>query len=120
MRRVAVSSFIILVCVIVAGLCQSAIDPDNFAGEWYSAMDQSVYLFQDGLLYCTKHPVPLSDNTYISGAYTYSKNTIFLFAAGIEGLEKERELHLIHNDDGSFLCESEDGTGQIYFIRNRG
>lgn len=118
MRRVAVSCFVILTCMIVIGLCQTAVDPEDFAGEWYSAVDQSVYLFQDGIIYCEKHSVALPENTFISGAYTYSDNSIFLFTVGIDELEKEREIFLIHSNGESFLCENEDGTGEIYFIRN--
>ena len=117
MKRLAVSCVIIFLCILVAGLCQSAIDAEDFTGQWYSSVDQSVYLFQDGILYCSKHAVALSDSTSISGAYSFSRNSIFLFAEGIPGLETEKEIFLVHSGEGSLLCENEDGTGAVYFIR---
>ena len=108
--------FVILL-LIVAGLCQPVVDPQNYTGLWYSADDQTVYLFQNGLIYCKKHAVPISDTDFVSGAYSYCKNSILLFANGVEGLETVKEVFWVQNDDGSFLCENKDGSGEIYFIR---
>jgi len=106
---------VLLVLILVLG--QTAINSQDYIGQWYSADDQSIYLFQDGLIYCSKHIVALSEKDSISGAYTYSKNSILLFAKGIEGLETEQEVYLVNNEDGSFLCENKNGKGKIYFIR---
>lgn len=110
-------ALILILLVIISGLHQTVIDPRVYNGQWYSADDQSLYYFQDGLIYCSKHAVALSDRDSISGAYCYSRNSILLFAAGVEGLETEKEIYLVSNEDGSFLCEHKDGTGAIYFIR---
>lgn len=116
MKQATAFSIVLLLLIIVV-LSQTAIDPEDFTGQWYSSNDQSVYLFQDGLIYCSKHVIPLSDTDSISGSYTYCRNSIYLFANGIDGLETAKEVYLVQRDDGSFLCENQDGTGEIYFIR---
>lgn len=107
----------LILFLVITGLCQPVVDPQNYTGLWYSADDQTVYLFQNGLIYCTKHAVPISDTDFVSGAYFYYKNSVLLFANGVEGLEAEKEVYWVQNDDGSFLCENKDGSGEIYFIR---
>ena len=118
MRRLAFLVLIILIITLIAGLCQTAVDPDDFRGEWYSVEDQSVYLFQDGLIHCTKYAVTSMASNSISGAYTYCSDSVFLFAKGVPGLETEKEIYLLQKEDSSFLCEHKDGTGKIYFIRS--
>jgi len=118
MKRLTFFCTMLMLISIVVGLCLTAIDPADFSGEWYSSKDQSVYQFHDGLIYCDKHAIMLSDTEYISGAYTYSRNSIFLFAVGIEGLETGRELFLVQSEDSSLLCEKKDGSGTVYFIRD--
>lgn len=118
MRRWIVSGFGILLCILGVALSRPAMDTADFTGEWYSSADQSIYLFQEGILYCAKHGIPLSEETSISGAYTFSRDSIFLFAKGIPGMEREKELYLVRKDGGSFLCENRDGTGPVYFIRS--
>ena len=117
MKRAAVISMLICLAVVLIFLSQTAIDPENFSGKWYSSADQNVYLFQEGLIYSQQHAIPYSDTDSISGAYAYCKDSVLVFAAGIEGLEKEKELYLVREGEGSFLCESRDGTGKVYFIR---
>lgn len=117
MRRAAALGVIFIILVLLAGLCRTAVDPEDFTGTWYSSKDQSQYLFREGILYCTQNPIPLSDTGYISGAYTFVRGSVFLFARGIPGLEQEKQLYLFRKDRGSFLCENPDGTGNIYFIR---
>ena len=117
MKRFVVICITILFCLTAVGLSRSAADPDDFTGQWYSAADQSVYLFREGLIFCSRHRVPLSDKDAISGAYTFGKDRIFLFATGIPGLETERELYLITEGEECFLGENPDGTGTVYFIR---
>lgn len=117
MKRLALYCMLFAILILVTGLCQTAIDPDAYTGQWYSAEDQSIYQFYDGLITCSKHDAELSAAESISGAYTYCKDSIFLFAKGIEGLETEKELYLVHKGEGSFLCESIDGNGKYYFVR---
>ena len=117
MRRLAISFISIILIILIAGLCQTALNPEDFSGIWYSANDQTVYRFQEGLIYSAKHAVQLSDSASISGAYTFCKESIFMFVTGIDGLETEREVYLVENGNGSFLCENDDGTGIVYFIR---
>ena len=111
--------FCILICfgILLVFFGRTAVDPEDFSGQWYSSGDQNVYLFQEGLIYNSKHGVPLSDSETISGAYAYCNDSILLFAKGIKGLETEKELYLVHKDDGSFLYEHKDGTGELFFIR---
>ena len=117
MKRLFLFGIMIVLLAVIVGFSRTAFDPDAFTGKWYSAADQSVYLFQEGLIYNSKHSVPVSDTDALSGAYTCCKDSVYLFAKGIAGLETEKELFLVEQKDGSFLCEREDGSGEIYFIR---
>ena len=117
MKQLVSISLIIFFIGIIIVFSQTAVNPEDFNGEWYSSIDQSVYLFQDGLISCSRHAVPISDVAYISGAYAYCKNSILVFAMGIDDLETEKVLYLVQRDGGSFLCEHKNGTGEIYFMR---
>lgn len=117
MRQFAILCVILVLIILVADLSQTAMNPDNITGKWYSSNDQSIYHFQEGLIFCQKYTIPLSDSDSISGAYTFCSNSVFLFAKGIDGLETEKELYFVTNHDGSLLCENEDGSGTVYFIR---
>jgi len=117
MRRLAAFCIVIILLIILVGFSQTAIDPEDFSGEWYSSDNQNVYLFREGLIYCPKFPIALTDSIFISGAYSHCDDSIVLFAAGIPGLETEKELYLIEKEDASFLYENKDGSGTIYFIR---
>ena len=110
-------TFIVTLLILIIGLNQPVMAPQNYSGQWYSADDQTIYSFQEGLIYRSKYTVALSDTDSISGAYSYCKDSIVLFAQGIDGLETEKEIYLVQNKDGSFLCENPDGTGKTYFIR---
>ena len=55
MKRYSFFGFIILLLFLIAGLGRTAIEPDQFTGQWYSADDQNIYLFQEGLVYCSEH-----------------------------------------------------------------
>ena len=117
MKRAAAFCFLLLIVMIVATLCQSALNPEVFTGQWYASENQCAYLFQEGIVYCARNPVMLSETEHISGAYTFCSGSVFLFAEGVPGLEKEKQLYLVRKDGGSFLCENPDGSGTIYFIR---
>ncbi len=117
MRRLAAIVILIFLIIIIAGLFRTAVNPENFRGVWYAADDQCSYLFEDGLIHCGTDLETSRDSHLISGAYTYCKNSVFLFAEGIAGLEAEKEIYLVEKDNGSFLCENRDGSGKIYFIR---
>ena len=119
MKQLSALCVLIFIMLIAVVFPQAAIDPNDFTGEWYSSQDQDLYLFQHGLIYYPRKRIATSDTTFISGAYTYSKKSILLFAAGIKGLETERELFLVQKDDVTFLCEYPDGSGQVFFIRSR-
>ena len=95
MRRLAVFCIVIILLFILVGFSQTAIDPEDFSGEWYSSDKQNVYIFQEGLIYCSQYPIALSDSAFISGAYFHCDDSIILFAAGIPGLETEKELYLV-------------------------
>lgn len=115
MRRWAFVFVILIFLVPALLLCRTALDPEDFSGQWYASTDQSAYLFQDGLIYSNKHQIPLSGDRSISGAYAYCRDSVVLFAEGVA--EQETRLYLVHSGDSSLLCENRDGTGKVYFIR---
>ena len=117
MKRWGISAAIALLAIFCL-LGRTAVDPEDFTGQWYSSREQCIFLFRDGLIYCEKYPISESDPSFLSGAYVFSGKSVFLFANGIEGLEKEREVYLIETPEESLLCEKKDGTGQIYFVRD--
>jgi hypothetical protein len=114
MRRLAIVSIVICILLIIAGLSQTAWNPEDICGQWYSSDDQQAYLFEEGLIFYDKYSL---DRESLCGAYSYCRNSVFLFVNGIDGLETEKEIYYFKNRDGSFLCENDDGTGIIYFIR---
>ena len=114
MRRRAVVLIIICILFIIAGMSQTAWNPDSIRGAWYSSDDQQAYLFDEGLIFCDKYALDMNS---LCGAYSYCKHSVFLFVTGMDGLETEKEIYYIKNRDGSFLCENKDGSGKIYFIR---
>ena len=117
MRRLVIFCIVILLCLSAAALFRTAVDPLDFTGQWYSASDQSAFFFQEGLIYRSRNSAGLSGTETISGAYTFGKDSIFLFAAGIDGLEEERQLYLVNRGAESSLCENRDGSGKVFFIR---
>ena len=120
MKRWGIAAAVVLLGIFYT-LNRTAMDPADFTGDWYSSREQCIYHFQNGLIYCPKYPILISDGNAISGAYVFSGKSIFLFAKGIEGLETEREVYLVETAEESLLCENDDGTGQIFFVRdNRG
>ena len=108
----------IITVAMIAFLGRSAIDPENFTGEWYSTKGQHIYRFQHGIILCDQHKVAVGDDSDISGAYSFSGKSIVLFAMGVEGLESVKELYLIETKEEALLCENADGTGTIYFVRH--
>ena len=118
MKRLSVFGFLAFLLMIIAGLGQPVMDPDCFTGQWHSADDQSVYLFQEGLIYSSNPGVALSDKESISGAYSFCKDSILLFAAGVEGLETEKELYFVSSNNECVLRDQKDGSGKVYFIRH--
>ena len=119
MRKWLLCGVAVFTVVIVAFLGRTAVNPEDFIGEWYSVDEHQIYLFQDGIIYCDQYGVDLPDGTSISGAYSYCGRSVVLFAMGIEGLENVKELYLVENKDETLLCETEDGIGEIYFVRQR-
>lgn len=117
MKRWFIFCIILLLLTTVVGINQTAVDPELFSGEWYSAEGLDLYLFEGGLIYNLNNSIMLLDDACISGAYVYCKDSIVLFARGIDGLEKERELYLIRKDNVSILCDNENGSGITYFLR---
>ena len=119
MKRTAVFCIIITLIILGVGLSRTAINPEAISGEWYAADDQSIFLFENGLIYSPKNVLIFSDTGAVSGAYAYCRDSVFLFTEGIDGLEKEKQLYLVQQGVSNFLCENKDGTGKIYFIRHR-
>ena len=61
MKQAAAFSMLLIIVIIIVGLCQAAMDPADFSGQWYASESQSLYLFQEGIIYCAKNVVPLDD-----------------------------------------------------------
>ena len=87
MRRSVVLLIAVFLLIIIAGLSQTVLDPEDICGEWYSNDNQDVYVFQDGLIYCPGSEGLITDPVSITGAYTYSADSVFLFTVSVSGLE---------------------------------
>lgn len=111
---------IIMALILAAACCLSgtAIAPEAFTGTWYSAADGSVYVFREGIIACETHQISVSDDTIFSGSYSFSRDSVLVFAVGIDGLAEPQELYLVKSRDGDRLCENPDGSGTVYFYRN--
>lgn len=119
MRRWLLCGITVITVVIAVFLGQTAVDPEDFTGDWYSASGQRIYRFHNGIISCEDDPVQLSDNNTISGAYIFAGKKVSLFVMGVDGLETVTELYLVEHKEESFLCDKADGTGEIYFIRSK-
>lgn len=115
MKRILCLSILVFLLSCAVFLSRTALDPDAYIGQWYSAEDQRSYFFSEGLIYFGNKPEAESDTA--AGAYVYCKKSIVLYAEGIDGLETEKELYLVRKDRVCFLCENPDGSGPLYFIR---
>jgi len=105
MKRWGIAAVMALLAAFLF-LSRTAVDPEDFTGQWYSSREQCIYEFRDGLIYCSKYPLCKLEEGALSGAYVFSGKSIFLFARGIEGLETEREVYLIEKPEESlrFIC----------------
>lgn len=118
-RWVPFGIVLILVLIVALFLFSTVVAPERFTGEWYSSEDGSLYLFQEGIIACADHSVPVSDEETFSGAYRFGKNSIAIFVISADGPGEVKELYWEHTKGGDILCENEDGTGKIYFYRNK-
>lgn len=96
-------------------LSRTAISYEDFTGTWYSCSSGEGYLFSQGIIVCQENA--REEAWAMDGAYSVSRDSLFLFARGVEGLETERVVYLIHRSEGDLLCEKHDGTGAVYFTR---
>ena len=109
----------IVVIVLLAGLCllgQTAIDPAEFAGDWYGAEDGRLYQFRDGIITCPQDSQSAQGS--FSGAYSFCADRVLLFTIDPGGQSRLRELYPAGEPKGEFLCESADGVGRIHFSRS--
>lgn len=111
----------IALAVALAGLLigfsilgSTAVDPELFTGDWYSAADGKLYHFGDGIITCTENTQKGAD---FYGAYFFCGNRILLFTVDNSGVSQLRELYPGGEPRGEFLCESAAGSGRIYFSR---
>lgn len=106
--------------LLAAGLLlgRTAIPYETFTGEWYSSEEGIRYVFSQGIIMCEEFGIPLGENQTMSGAYCVSRDSMVLFARGVEGLETERDVYLVHGSRGDVLCEHPDGSGIVFFTRN--
>lgn len=95
-------------------LGSTAVDPELFTGEWYSAADGKLYHFSEGVITCTDRTQKGAD---FCGAYFFCGNRILLFTVDPSGVSQLRELYPGGEPRGEFLCESAAGSGRIYFSR---
>lgn len=119
MKKRLLLGIAVITVVLIAFLGRPAVDPEDFTGEWYSASGQHIYRFQNGIIHCLQNSIPLDDGSNFSGAYIFSGKSVTVFAVGVEGLDTVQELYLVENKEEALLCEREDGTGEIYFVRHK-
>lgn len=108
-------SIVFILCVIF-GLSGSVRNPAKFSGKWFYAADGSAYLFHNGIIISEKHHIQMNDEDIFSGAYSFGKDSIFLFFVSSEGVEEVQELQLISEKSGDKLCKrAEDGMNVIFY-----
>lgn len=116
-RRLMISVVLTaLICTYIV-LNSSALDPSDYTGAWYGAEDRQLYIFEDGLIECTEHYITLQGSDPFSGAYSFAKNKTAVFIIKADGVGEVVELHLIRSIHGDYLCETEDGSGKVWFYR---
>ena len=99
---------VVLVLLILAfGLCATAWNPGQFAGDWYCAETGEQHNLLTGTI------------DAMCGAYCFDRDSVTVFSLGVAGLENPRQLYLIHGTDGDRLCRSKDGSGETYFYRSQ-
>lgn len=118
-RWVPLGVICILLLTMALCLARPAVDPGRFTGAWYSSVDGALYLFQEGMIQCADHYALTSEGEKVSGAYSFASDTIAVFAMGIDGLDMVSRLYLIRGQNGDTLCDRADGSGSVYFYRDR-
>lgn len=108
-----------LLLILALGLFSTAWNPGDFTGNWYSSDDGELYLFREGMVVCEEHNIMTASEEAMCGAYCFDRDSVAVFAMGVEGLETPRQLYLIHGSDGDRLCETKDGSGSTFFYRER-
>ena len=111
----AVIAALIFVCLV---LNTKIVDPTDFTGVWYRAVDGAPYIFQDGIIERVDKEIIVLDNAVFSGAYSYAKDKAAIFIVDVHGVGEVVELHLVRKSDGDILCESKDGIEIVWFCRN--
>ena len=111
----AVIAALIFVCLV---LNTKIVDPTDFTGVWYRAVDGAPYIFQDGIIERVDKEIIVLDNAVFSGAYSYAKDKAAIFIVDDHGVGEVVELHLVRKSDGDILCKSKDGIEIVWFCRN--
>lgn len=107
---------VILMPLVIVGLNQKILDSSRFSGIWYTAEGEE-YLFHQGII-SRNNISNFSDPDYqISGAYTFSRNSIALFLTEFEPLNSVQTLYWLPSEEGDTLCEDPFGRGSTYFFR---
>ena len=74
---------VVLVLVILAfGLCATAWNPGQFAGDWYCAETGELFRFQDGLVSCEQHNLLTGTIDAMCGAYCFDRDSVTVFSGG--------------------------------------
>lgn len=119
MRRwIAIAFVLVILCGCIAFLFGTAVNPEDYTGEWYYCKDSARYIFKNGLIACADRRSILLGETEFSGAYCFAKDRATLFVIDSDGVGEVIELYLVHTSDGDILCEAEDGSGTVWFCRN--
>ena len=119
MKRWVPIGVIFVLVILAAGLCATAWNPESFTGDWYCAKSGERYSFREGLVSCDGQNLLDGTDEAMCGAYCFDRNSVMVFARGVEGLETPRQLYLVHGGSGDRLCEEKDGSGVTYFCRER-
>ena len=119
MKRWIPIGVILLLVILAAGLCATAWNPELFTGDWYSAGSGERFSFREGLVTCDGHNLLDGTDEAMCGAYCFDRNSVMVFARGVEGLDVPRRLYLVRSGSGDRLCEAKDGSGVTYFCREK-
>lgn len=119
MKRWILGIAIVIIMAVVICLFMPVNQHSDFEGEWYSAGEGELYLFEDGIIDCQTHFYMESDEGNMSGAYAYAADKLAIFVRGIDELANVEELYLVQSNDGEVLNEAADGSGYTYFYRNQ-
>lgn len=108
------------VFVYLTILCGCGNSSYNFDGEWYSGETADLYMFTEGNIFCEQHYFTMENGEKTSGGYTAYDDYVDIFVTSLGEYSREiKPMYLIETEGTEALCSTADGTGEIYFYRDR-